>query len=266
MKAEVMRRHTPADANIKEGIIRFCMDQYDGSKIRIKRDHWIPDDQINFCMNRACHVVFTLTRRKHHCRSCGKIYCSSCTSYRLPVDENGHFSDSGKYAKACVFCSESHGKNVKEFARIKTSTKKRLETKPKSIAVGDLTGSFLKLQVSPLSFTDKTYQPSSISSTPSTNHGVRELNKSAAESDEYSSSYEESSGGYVFNSGLVASLYNENNEMSGGDGVKKYNEVYRNNRLGRGSIIDSVEQSNVLSHYHKRLDINSNPEWSWSSF
>lgn len=37
---------------------------------------WINDDLVINCYN--CNKLFTLYNRKHHCRSCGKIFCSNC--------------------------------------------------------------------------------------------------------------------------------------------------------------------------------------------
>jgi FYVE/RhoGEF/PH domain-containing protein 5/6 len=39
---------------------------------------WISDDSVSMCM--GCMVHFTVTRRRHHCRSCGKVLCGSCSS------------------------------------------------------------------------------------------------------------------------------------------------------------------------------------------
>lgn len=281
MEAGFVRRRQ-IDADLKNtGLFSYCISLYESNRVKIKRDHWIPDDQINFCMDRACHVVFTLTKRKHHCRSCGKIYCSSCSSYRLPVDENGHFSENGKHAKVCTFCFEASGKNINKYSRLKkydnttnaisAGAKICVETKPHSVA-RDMTNNFLKFNLSPSpDSSDKGYQVNSISRTQSTNHGVREnINKcpleNKADSDEYCSSLEESSiGGYVFNSELISTQY-KNNYSCGG--IKKYNDLYRNELLGKNSsVIDGVgEQSDVLTHYRRKLDINSGFEWSWSSF
>lgn len=41
---------------------------------------WIPDARVQRCF--ACNVEFSMFRRKHHCRSCGRIFCASCTAYR----------------------------------------------------------------------------------------------------------------------------------------------------------------------------------------
>lgn len=41
---------------------------------------WIPDARVKICF--GCAVRFSTLRRKHHCRSCGRIFCSACSSYR----------------------------------------------------------------------------------------------------------------------------------------------------------------------------------------
>ena len=47
---------------------------------------WIEDDAVNQCYN--CLVEFTWYIRRHHCRSCGRIFCSECSTKRtkLPND------------------------------------------------------------------------------------------------------------------------------------------------------------------------------------
>lgn len=58
---------------------------------------WIPDSEAPVCM--SCGVKFTFTKRRHHCRACGKVFCSTCCSMknRLPYLKN-------QEARVCVLC------------------------------------------------------------------------------------------------------------------------------------------------------------------
>ncbi|CAL9689600.1 unnamed protein product [Knipowitschia caucasica] len=58
---------------------------------------WVPDSQAPVCMK--CDVKFTFTKRRHHCRACGKVFCASCCSLKcrlLYMDR--------KEARVCVTC------------------------------------------------------------------------------------------------------------------------------------------------------------------
>jgi NADH:ubiquinone oxidoreductase subunit E len=48
-----------------------------------KSPEWLPDDQVSECA--ACHAVFRLAMRKHHCRHCGRIVCYSCSSNKIAI-------------------------------------------------------------------------------------------------------------------------------------------------------------------------------------
>lgn len=65
---------------------------------------WAPDSIATHCT--ACKKEFNLTRRKHHCRSCGEIFCRTCSDHTLPLlNENGQL---GKPVRVCLSCFASH--------------------------------------------------------------------------------------------------------------------------------------------------------------
>ena len=50
-----------------------------------RRHYWMSDSSAKSCYE--CERPFTLLRRRHHCRSCGQIFCANCCS-RLPQSFN----------------------------------------------------------------------------------------------------------------------------------------------------------------------------------
>nr|XP_044995139.1 zinc finger FYVE domain-containing protein 9 isoform X2 [Jaculus jaculus] len=58
---------------------------------------WVPDAQAPNCMK--CEARFTFTKRRHHCRACGKVFCASCCSLKCKL----LYMDR-KEARVCVIC------------------------------------------------------------------------------------------------------------------------------------------------------------------
>mgnify|MGYP001025016997 FL=1 len=58
---------------------------------------WISDDVAPTCMK--CTLKFSLTRRRHHCRACGKVFCSSCCWQKIKL-----IHDDSKEDRACNDC------------------------------------------------------------------------------------------------------------------------------------------------------------------
>ncbi|XP_061175428.1 WD repeat and FYVE domain-containing protein 3-like isoform X2 [Saccostrea echinata] len=50
---------------------------------RVVADHWIKDDGVEKC--HSCSVRFSFSERKHHCRNCGKVFCSRCSRYETEI-------------------------------------------------------------------------------------------------------------------------------------------------------------------------------------
>ncbi|KAL6262012.1 hypothetical protein P5V15_007101 [Pogonomyrmex californicus] len=49
---------------------------------------WVPDNDAPRCM--ACQAGFTVVRRRHHCRNCGKVFCGRCSNNNVPLPHFGH--------------------------------------------------------------------------------------------------------------------------------------------------------------------------------
>lgn len=63
---------------------------------------WIPDVEAPKCM--SCAVNFTVVKRRHHCRNCGKVFCSRCSSNSVPLPKFGHY----KPVRVCNKCFPYH--------------------------------------------------------------------------------------------------------------------------------------------------------------
>ncbi|XP_067008607.2 lateral signaling target protein 2 homolog isoform X2 [Anabrus simplex] len=59
---------------------------------------WVPDFMAPRCM--ACEAIFTVVRRRHHCRNCGKVFCARCSSNSVPLPRYGHV----KPVRVCNRC------------------------------------------------------------------------------------------------------------------------------------------------------------------
>lgn len=59
---------------------------------------WIPDIEAPRCM--SCKANFTVVKRRHHCRNCGKVFCARCSSNSVPLPKFGHI----KPVRVCNKC------------------------------------------------------------------------------------------------------------------------------------------------------------------
>ncbi|CAM4608147.1 unnamed protein product [Caretta caretta] len=63
---------------------------------------WVPDSTCSRCP--ACRAPFSVVRRRHHCRSCGKIFCSRCSQHTAPLPHYGLL----KPVRVCTHCYTMH--------------------------------------------------------------------------------------------------------------------------------------------------------------
>lgn len=74
------------------------LDQYARSRTFQEPPPWVPDEQSPHCS--SCKALFTFVKRRHHCRNCGKVFCSRCSANAVPLPQYGHV----KPVRVCNHC------------------------------------------------------------------------------------------------------------------------------------------------------------------
>ncbi|GLV31974.1 uncharacterized protein CBL_07734 [Carabus blaptoides fortunei] len=69
---------------------------------------WAEDKGVTNC--KSCRKEFNITRRRHHCRNCGDIFCNSCSDNTMALPSS---------AKPVRVCDECHVKLVGRYSVIK---------------------------------------------------------------------------------------------------------------------------------------------------
>uniref|UniRef100_A0AAX7SF45 FYVE-type domain-containing protein n=1 Tax=Astatotilapia calliptera TaxID=8154 RepID=A0AAX7SF45_ASTCA len=69
---------------------------------------WVPDAEAQVCMK--CGIKFTFTKRRHHCRACGKVFCALCSSLKFKLT---HLD--GKEGRVCISCHSALIKSERNF-------------------------------------------------------------------------------------------------------------------------------------------------------
>lgn len=87
------------------------------------KPHWVLDKDVTQCTQ--CSVEFGIFTRRHHCRSCGKIFCDPCTSYKAYVP--GHDYKKGTKQRVCSDCNKLPRQDEKEVKEEKIEEKKEIE-------------------------------------------------------------------------------------------------------------------------------------------
>ncbi|KAM6223339.1 zinc finger FYVE domain-containing protein 16 isoform 2-T2 [Rhynchocyon petersi] len=85
----------------------------EGLTLGQKQPPWVPDSEAPNCMN--CQVKFTFTKRRHHCRACGKVFCGVCCNRKCKLQYLE------KEARVCVVCFETISK-AQAFERMMSPT------------------------------------------------------------------------------------------------------------------------------------------------
>ncbi|OQR81021.1 hypothetical protein ACHHYP_16840 [Achlya hypogyna] len=71
-------------------------------KTLVSEAQWVKDDEKSTC--HGCEAPFTTFRRRHHCRACGQLVCSSCSSIHVAALARGPMK-----VRMCSACLEAEG-------------------------------------------------------------------------------------------------------------------------------------------------------------
>lgn len=85
----------PILVSLQHGHVPFPLDRM---QQLLSPPAWIPDESAPHCM--SCQSVFTVVRRRHHCRNCGKVFCGRCSANTVPLPRYGHV----KPVRVCNRC------------------------------------------------------------------------------------------------------------------------------------------------------------------
>ncbi|XP_076995418.1 zinc finger FYVE domain-containing protein 16 [Tamandua tetradactyla] len=97
----------------------LSLPEKEGLVLGQKQPPWVPDSEAPNCMN--CQVKFTFTKRRHHCRACGKVFCGVCCNRKCKLQYLE------KEARVCVVCYETITK-AQAFERMMSPTGSNLKT------------------------------------------------------------------------------------------------------------------------------------------
>lgn len=101
------------------------------------RDHWRPDEASSTCDSAQCRANFNLFVRKHHCRHCGHIFCSSHIPHTIPLDQEAKFHPDGEHSKACDTCYRQYQRwDTARSLRRKNSAEAQDEDSPPTPLAG----------------------------------------------------------------------------------------------------------------------------------
>ena len=85
----------------------------------LRRGSWKLDSSVLACS--GCGGAYTLIRRRHHCRSCGGIFCGKCSAFRIDlparISKSKKSGKPKKKGRVCRCCFEQHGGVVRSLAK-----------------------------------------------------------------------------------------------------------------------------------------------------
>lgn len=65
-----------------------------------KKPDWVPNDYSMTC--ERCMVTFTMTKRRHHCRGCGHLFCADCCNQRVKLPKSWGYGSAQRVCESCA--------------------------------------------------------------------------------------------------------------------------------------------------------------------
>ncbi|EUB57025.1 RUN and FYVE domain-containing protein 2 [Echinococcus granulosus] len=101
MIAELQQRCSEAERSLVEmaGTVEAARLQADRAEERVRllaTARWTSDSDVDACA--LCASPFSFSRRKHHCRNCGLIFCQECSAFKMSLPS------SSKPVRVCETC------------------------------------------------------------------------------------------------------------------------------------------------------------------
>ncbi|KAL5103157.1 RUN and FYVE domain-containing protein 2 [Taenia crassiceps] len=101
MIAELQQRCSEAERGLAEmaGTVEAARLQADRAEERVRllaTARWTSDSDVNACS--LCASPFSFSRRRHHCRNCGLIFCQECSAFKMSLPS------SSKPVRVCETC------------------------------------------------------------------------------------------------------------------------------------------------------------------
>jgi len=82
---------------------------HNGPLNKCPRENWVPNSDCANCLK--CDQEFNIFNRRHHCRACGKCFCTTCCSKYIDIDNGLEI----KQKRVCDNCKEISDRRQKSF-------------------------------------------------------------------------------------------------------------------------------------------------------
>ncbi|KAL5698578.1 1-phosphatidylinositol-3-phosphate 5-kinase [Ranunculus cassubicifolius] len=101
----------------------------------VSRDFWMPDQSCRVCYE--CDSQFTIFNRRHHCRLCGRVFCSKCTTNSIPIqsDEPKIVREECERIRVCNYCFKQWQQEIATAHNAMQSSSPGLSPSPSSLSL-----------------------------------------------------------------------------------------------------------------------------------